>query len=270
MDSITYLFKIERFCIGAPIILLICLIFVGLQSLIRSRIESKSLNPDIVGGFFQVIGTIYAILIGLVVYDATTRFSDAHENVANESKALVGIFMLSGQITPHGVGESIRVLTKDYVEEVLSNDWTHLQNETVNNKARALIRDINLKVLSLSPSNKNEEIVIPLLVQESMDAWRYRMSRFDVSTHRLPMSEWFLLIVGAIITIFCSFFYCLECQRAQSLLTFMTSFVIGISLYAVLMFSEPYKGDFAVSTKPFEIAQQIIDGTYFIQQSLDN
>ena len=259
----------EKFYIGVISILLFCILAVLLQRLSRKHFEKKKLDPEIVGGFFQVIGTVYAILIGLIVYDATDRYSAAHENVANESKALVSIFILSKQVRPDSVASDIRNMAKDYVREVLSHDWDYLQNEAVNKKARGLIRDINLKAISLSPETKNEEIIVPILIEASMDAWRYRMSRFDISTHSLPASEWILLLSGAVLTLFCSFFYYLECQASQSILTFLTAFVIASSLYAILMFSEPYKGDFAVSRKPFEIALGIMDESYFAQEVLN-
>lgn len=269
MSELIEFIQPENFSFGVPAILVFCIVCVVLQNLSRKYGEKRRLDPEIVGGFFQVIGTIYAVIIGLVVFDATSRFSDAHENVASESEALVSIFMLSKQIKPESAGDNIRNLTKIYVDEVVSHDWTHLQHETVNIKARTLLKDINQNILSLSPKTKNEEVIVPLLAQAAIDAWRFRMSRFDISSHRLPSSEWILLITGAMITICCSFFYYLECKRSQDTLTFLTSFMIASSLYAILMFSEPYKGDFKVSEMPFKISQAIMDGSYFVQQKLD-
>lgn len=257
-----------KFHVGIISIFIFCVASVVFQKISRRYIQGRRLDPEIVGGYFQVIGTVYAILIGLIVYDATSRYSDAHENVVNESKALVSIFMLSNQIKTDGVSNHLKQMTKDYAYEVVSNDWGYLQNESVNIKARGIIRDINLMVISLNPKTKSEEIIVPILIQAAMDVWRYRISRFDISTHFLPASEWILLLSGAVITLFCSFFYFLECHISQSILTFITAFIIASSLYAILMFSEPYKGDFSVSKKPFEIALGIIDGSYFSQDRL--
>mgnify|MGYP006295373189 FL=1 len=268
--NILGLLEPEKISNGFVIILILCVIAILLQRISNTLMKGISLDPEIVGGFFQVIGTVYAILIGLIVYDATSRYSDAHENVVNESKALVSVFMLSKQVAAKETSNEIQSMTKDYVHEVVVNDWTCLENEVANIKARELIRDINMKAISLTPKTKNEEVIVPMLIEASMDVWRYRMSRFDISTHRLPNHEWMLLLYGAAITLACSFLYCLECQKAQGALTFLTSSIIFSSLYAILMFSEPYKGDFAVSKKPFEIAMDIIDGSYFNQGVLNN
>lgn len=268
MNILADTLKLQYFYYGIPAIFSFCAFIVFLQRLSHNYSRIKDLDPEIVGGFFQVIGSIYAILIGLVVYDATSRYSDAHANVVDESKALVSIFLLADQITQIDLGETIKKLDQDYVNEVVNHDWDHLETETVNIKARWLIKELNRKILALSPASKNEEIIYPIMMQTAMDAWRYRMSRFDISTHRLPISEWILLLTGGLVTITVTFFYHLECRRSQSILTFLTSFIIAFSLYAILLFSEPYKGDFKVSKKPFEIAQGIMDGSYFRQESL--
>lgn len=243
MFGVMDMVRLEYFCVGIPFVLLLCVLSVIIQRMSRAWFEKKRLDPEVVGGFFQVVGSIYAILIGLVVYDATSRYSDAHQNVVDESKALVSVFLLADQIKPNNVSMKIKSLAQSYVNEVVSNDWDHLENETVNIKARGLIKELNQRIIELSPKTKNEEIIIPILVQNAMDAWRYRMSRFDVSTHRLPGSEWILLVMGGIATMVITFFYYLECNKSQSMLTFIAAFIISFSLYAILLFSEPYRGD---------------------------
>lgn len=270
MSGILDLIQPDKFEFGIPAIFAFCALCAVFQSLTWKYAKKKRLDPEVVGGFFQVIGTIYAVLMGLIVYDATDRYSNAHDDVVNESKSLTSIFILSGQIKQNGIGESLRKMTKGYVDEVVSGDWNHLHDETANKKARKIIRDINTRILAIYPENKNEEMVLPMLAQASMDAWRFRMSRFDRSRHNIPTSEWLFLLAGAIITIVSSYFYYLECRRSQALLTLLTSFIIGSSLYAIFMFSEPYKGDFMVSKEPFEIAQRIMDGSYFNEGELEN
>jgi hypothetical protein len=200
------------------------------------------------------------------VYDATSRYSDAHETVEHESKSILQVYTLAKHIKSDGVGDNIANKIKAYNDEVVSNDWDRLQDGRINIKARKILKEINDDVLSISPNTKNEEVILPLLIQASLDVWTYRMSRFDPSSYALPTSEWVVLITGALLTILATFYYQLESRFTQSILIFMTSMIICSSLYAVLMFSEPYRGDFVVSKEPFIISKKIMDGMYFVNE----
>ena len=255
--------EIDRYAVGLPLIFLFSLFCGILQYLVTRSLPKNSLDPEIVGGFFQVIGTVYGILIGLVVFDATSRYANAHETVEKESKAIIQVFALSSAIKSDAAGEKIAKKIKEYNDEVVLNDWDILQNGSVNLRARNLLKEINDLVLSIRPTKINEQAILPLLIQASIDVWCNRISRFDVSGFDLPESEWALLIAGAFLTILTTFFYNDGRGIAQAALVFITTLILCSSLYAVLMFSEPYRGDFVVSKEPFIISQRIISGMYY-------
>lgn len=43
---------------------------------------------EVGGHYFSVVGTFYAVLVGLIIFDAQARFDDAKINVESESSAL--------------------------------------------------------------------------------------------------------------------------------------------------------------------------------------
>jgi len=263
MDDVLSDLRINKYLIGIPAIFLFSIMCAAFNYLFAEKLIKIKLDPEVISGFFQVIGTVYAVLIGLVVYDATSRYSNAIDNVESESKAILEVFTLSNHIKSGGAGERIRQKIMSYNEEVVSNDWDISQDGTINTKARILIKEINDEILNIIPATKSEEAILPVLIQASLDVWKHRMSRFDPSNNTLPTSEWILLTSGALITIIPAFFYFLESRMVHSILIFITSALITSSLYAVLMFSEPYKGDFIISKEPFIISRNIMNGMYF-------
>ena len=46
-------------------------------------------------------------------------------------------------------------------------------------------------------------------------------------------------------------------------MTAMFALIIIMNLYVVLLFAEPYSGDFVASQKPLMTIQEIMRGTYF-------
>ncbi len=266
MNEIISIIQIDRYHFGIPAVIICSLFFPALYYFISIKPIKKKLDPEVLGGFFQVIGTIYALLIGLIVYDATSRYSSAHETVENEAKAVLQVYTLAKHIKTGGAGESIIKKVKEYNDEAVYNDWRILQDGGYNLKARSILRELNDDILSLNTSSTNEEAILPMLIQASMDIWGFRIKRFNSYTSSFPTSEWVLLFSGALITIFTAFFFQLECRKTQSILILLTSLIIFSSLYAIYMFSEPYRGDFTISNEPFLIAKNIMSNVYFERQ----
>ena len=44
---------------------------------------------EVGGYYFSVVGTFYAVLVGLIIFDAQARFDDAKTDVESESSALL-------------------------------------------------------------------------------------------------------------------------------------------------------------------------------------
>lgn len=53
---------------------------------------------DITGNLLSVVGTLYAVLLGLIVVDVMVRFERAIDNVQEESNALADIFLLAARL----------------------------------------------------------------------------------------------------------------------------------------------------------------------------
>src|SRR4051812_12825041 len=91
---------------------------VGLL-VVRRLLHSKNLisSHDVGGYLLSVVGTMYAVILGLIVVDAMGKFQEARQTTDRESNALADIILLSNQLPPE---ERIRVqtLTLAYIDRV--------------------------------------------------------------------------------------------------------------------------------------------------------
>jgi len=261
--NIIHTFNIDHYQTGMVFIFVLVLFFVISQYVVSRFFIKKTHDPEVIGGFFQVIGTMYAVVLGLVVVDGMDRFSSANDIISGETKALVQVYTLSERFTTPQAAERIRSTTKAYIDEVVANDWLIMQDDLENFEARKLLKKLINEIKYLEPVTKGDEIIMPLVLEAAMDAWGLRLDRVHQAQHNIPNAEWAILLIGALITILTSFLFPLESQLAHSALTGLTAIMIFMSLYAVLMFSEPFKGDFVVSNQPFLTVQRIMSGAYY-------
>lgn len=80
------------------LVVLACIV-VALLGLVGARslfpIEALEASNDVVGNYYQTLGTIYAVLLAFVVFVVWSQFNDARGAVAEEAKDLEDLLRLA-------------------------------------------------------------------------------------------------------------------------------------------------------------------------------
>lgn len=105
----------------------------------------------------SIVGTLYAVLLGLIVVDAMVRFERAMDESQQESNSLSDIVLLADRFPdPHR--SRLQNLCRTYAQEV----------------------------------------VFPLVLEQSRQLWNLRRDRSNSVQFAIPAVEWVALFVGAL------------------------------------------------------------------------
>ena len=256
--------EIDNYAVGIPLIIIVVGVFVIGQIFFRRLFRKEKIESchEVGGTMLQVLGTLYAVILGLVVLDSMAKFETAERIILNESQSLLVVSELSEQFKNDGRGDAVQDLVEDYIHEVITNDWRFMDDNILNYKAIHILRDLIDEVKKITPITENEKQLFPTLIQESLSVWKCRVARVNQAEYGLPRVEWVILLIGGAITIMFTYFFRIENQKIQSYMTGLFALIIIINLYMVLLFSEPYSGDFVASKKPLMTIQEVMRGTY--------
>lgn len=239
---------LDRYPVGITAIILLVAAVLFCQVIIRNLISYDTLRKahEVGGYYLALVGTVYGILLGLVVVDAITKFQAAERTVNTEAKALLAVYSLSGQFPDQQA--SIKSLVRDYVKEAI-DEWPLMEKGEESKKAYnnliALLRVIN----SIDPKTSNQQAIYSLLLTEANSLWESRTDRTKVSNFGVPTPEWVVLLVGASIVIVFTFFFTTESYGIHLVMRGLVTLLIAMSLYLVLLFGAPFSGDLRVSDK---------------------
>ena len=257
--------EIDNYAVGIPLIIIVVGVFVIGQIFFRRLFRKEKIESchEVGGTMLQVLGTLYAVILGLVVLDSMAKFETAERIILNESQSLLVVSELSEQFKNDGRGDAVQDLVEDYIHEVITNDWRFMDDNILNYKAIHILRDLIDEVKKITPITENEKQLFPTLIQESLSVWKCRVARVNQAEYGLPRVEWVILLIGGAITIMFTYFFRIENQKIQSYMTGLFALIIIMNLYMVLLFAEPYTGDFQASKKPMMTIQEVMRGTYF-------
>jgi hypothetical protein len=234
-----------------------------LVAVVRSIFAKDILQQahDITGNLLSVVGTLYAVLLGLIVVDALVHFEQAVDVVQQESNTLADIFLLAGRL-PAGPREQLRDTCRAYAHTVVEDEWPQMAQGQASTTARRLAFELLKGLDGFEPATESEKAVFPMLLEQMRELWDCRRERIGTARYGVPAIEWFVLIVGGAVTVLFAGLFRTQSVSLQRFLTALAALLIGLNLYLVSLFGYPFSGELTVSSRPFQVDIAIFEGHF--------
>jgi hypothetical protein len=216
---------------------------------------------DITGNLLSVVGTLYAVLLGLIVVDALVRFEHAIDVVQTESNALADIFLLADKLPPPQ-RDLLKKVCKVYAHQVVEQEWPLMERGLMSVAARKTAIVLSRVLDGFEPTTEAQKSAYPMILEQIRQLWDARRERAGTAHYGIPAVEWFALIVGGAVTVVFAGLFSSQSVSLQRFLTALAALLIGLNLYLVSLFGYPFAGELTVSSRPFEVDIAIFDGRF--------
>lgn len=235
---------------------------VGLMLLTRYvyGVSRLSLNNEIAGFKFAVIGVFYAVMLAFVVIAVWEEYRGTEDAVRDEAKAAVDLYRVALALPDQG--DDIRKHVVEYVDGVRSKAWETMALGQRSEAVAEQLNALNRAVLDLEPKDEKQAV----LFQHALDLLTLitdsRNERLDSSSGSVPFVLWFVLLVGGVITLGYPAFFAASNVGAQILMTASLAVLVALSLLLGFAFDFPFTGNPHISKEPFADALlQMDDGS---------
>ena len=243
--------------------LLVALIVVsslGLLALVYRfwALSWRATHNDIIGWQLSVLGTVYAVILGFMLYTVWSNFGIAEVNADAEAGALMNVYRLADAI-PQPQSTQLHQAAKDYINIVINDDWPTMAAGPVrhlkSHDATQRMWDILLSVQNTNPA---QATAVDHAMSELSDMSTHRRIREVESGGKLPGVLWFVLVAGAMLTIGSSCLF--ACTRVQlhAMQVFAFSLLVALVLIAIADIDRPFQGAVHVSDDAFVRARGYI------------
>lgn len=211
-----------------------------------------------VGGFLlSVVGTMYAVILGLIVVDSLAKFQQGRQTTEQEANALTSIVLMANQF-PAEARDRIQKNALEYADLVVDREWPLLDDGVFSHEAQDTALRLIESVTRFEPKTQREQSNYEEALDAAVVLWNSRRSRVVTASHGIPSPEWFVLVAGGIITVTFTYFFKLEHLRIQVVMTGLVATIIALNLYMVLGFGYPFSGDVKVDCDSFAVTRTVI------------
>jgi hypothetical protein len=212
---------------------------------------------DVGGNYFAVVGTFYAVLLGLVVFDAQSRFEESKNNFEKEASSITVLYATLDALPPAEGGEIKKHLTQ-YVDWAISYEWRSMTEGKHDPQTRDELITVTKLIQKIEPKTEGQSIALDKLQDRLAEVWEMRRQRIDDCAYSIPEFEWITILLGGFFTVFFTFFFVMEDIKIQILMTAIVAIVISANVYLVYQYGNPYSGEIRISKNSFESIQEYI------------
>jgi hypothetical protein len=231
---------------------------VGGLLYVRRKVGHETLmcHHDVAGALMQVVGTLYAVVLGLVVVASLNKFEQARSGVEHEANSLRNIYSLAAGL-PRPLCANMHRHCVDYATTVTSEEWKFMEGGFRSKKADRLIMDLSNEAVLFRPESNGESNLQQLLLEQITELDDYRAARTVLATPAFDPIIWSVLIIGGMSVVVFTYFFGVENFIFQILMTALVAVVLVLNMVTVALFDYPFSGDVRVWPVPFQTDLQV-------------
>jgi hypothetical protein len=221
--------------------------------------EFRRQHNDIAAAILSIIGVTYAVLLAFVATAAWDGFNKAKAASHSEAAVILDVFEAA-----EGLEDTARADLTDrlrrYTRAVIAIEWPAQAEGRVDRSGDTYLADLHRLAVGLQPSDQANGNFHALLLQSLVRLHDAREERLLAAETTIPEIVWIVVIVGGTITIVFGSFLGAPSVRMQLAMSAMLAVSGVLVLVLIIALSNPFRGDFRVSTAPFDYALTRISG----------
>lgn len=246
------------YLIGFLVMFCVSALAVGGMLLVRRLVGVETLRSfnEVAGNSFQVVGTFYAVLLGLIVVDAMTGMSDLRGVIEQEANAVADVYILSRGL-PEAEQKKIQELTAGYVDTVIDEEWDAMRHGKVSAKAIVQMNELWNTIIDFKPTADDQKDIRQMCLERVSELGDSRRARLIFGSQGVSPELWTVLVVGGLLTLGFSYFLGLSSVIGQTLMTVVIASTLALNVYLVFLFGYPFSGAYRIEPEGFIVDRVI-------------
>lgn len=227
---------------------------VGGMFLVRKFVHLEKLQSyhEVGGYLLAVLGTLYAVVLGFVVVNASEGMDGAKVNVEKEANAVADVFRLAEGF-PTRSRQEIQIACDRYVHLVIDDEWKSMSEAQPNNQCWQQVDILWSSIRSCEPKTESQKAFYAQILTAMDEFGDCRRARLISAKNTVSPLLWVVLIVGGISTTVFTYFFGIDSIRVQALMTVLVSITLSSNVLLVALYSSPFSGEFGVKPLAFDM-----------------
>jgi hypothetical protein len=207
---------------------------------------------DAVGGTIQAIGVFYGVTVGLIAVGVWNSYTNV-SSLASQEAASIGALYRDVSSYPDPIRGDLQQLLRDYTIAVIEKDWPAHRMGQVTTEGTAILSAFQARLFSFDPVTNGQQALHAEALRTFNQLVEARRLRIDAVTTSLSGIMWFVIWIGAAISLSVGYFFSLEDARLHTVLIALMAGLLAIVVFLIIANDRPFLGDTAVTPSSYQL-----------------
>jgi hypothetical protein len=223
----------------------------------RARKDHFFIEVERGAGVFAFLGTAFAVLLAFVVLEAFGSFNDARTGAESEATAVVELSR-SAEFFSRADREPFAGRLICYARAVIDDEWPAMRDGERSEVVQSWVEGLGRALRQFDVRTPTQEAAFLQLLEQEANRVEGRRARISEATRALPAPAWFILLLGAALTIGFAFLFAdrREGFLVQGSLVGAVVALVTAGLLLVWFLDHPYAEE-AGGIRPTEMERQL-------------
>ena len=226
-------------------------VFIELAARQFLSVELRRRHNDAAAAIFSIIGVTFAVLLAFVAMLAWEGFNKAKAASYAEAALVRDVYNVSAGLADPEM-TSMRDDLIGYVETVVRVEWPAQAEGRTVDRGTSFLERLNRTAVALKPSSVTDGNLHAQLLQSLARLWDARQQRLLAAETTIPAVVWIVTLVGGGLTIAFGSFLGVPSLGMHLAMSATLAVSGALVLILIIALSNPFRGDFRVSTQPFD------------------
>jgi len=226
-------------------------VFIELAARQFLSVELRRRHNDAAAAIFSIIGVTFAVLLAFVAMLAWEGFNKAKAASYAEAALVRDVYNVSAGLADPEM-TSMRDDLIGYVETVVRVEWPAQAEGRTVDRGTSFLERLNRTAVALKPSSVADGNLHAQLLQSLARLWDARQQRLLAAETTIPAVVWIVTLVGGGLTIAFGSFLGVPSLGMHLAMSATLAVSGALVLILIIALSNPFRGDFRVSTQPFD------------------
>ena len=242
---------------GAIFALIACACILAARRFARPHIHAERSSNIFIEAVMAVFSAVYGILLGLLAVGAYDNMSKVNDVVGDEA-SIISVVYLDANGLPQPTRDRLQAGLKAYVREVVDHSFPQQQRGIRPRGERPMAEEVLSAVQSFEPKTRTEETLHAEIVRQLSNLQQVRHERLDSFTVRIPPALWWIVGLGAAITVV--MISVLDYPlKPHLMLGGLLAFYIGAMIFVIGSMDNPFSGSDNVGAEAFKQLLRLVE-----------
>jgi hypothetical protein len=222
-----------------------------LRPLCHRWIHSQDKTNEMVSLSMASFSVFYGILLGLVAIGVYANYAATADNVVREASSLAALYSDTNAL-PEPQRSVLLADLRAYARDTIDIDWPAQVRGFVPNAGTARMAAFQKDFQATRPTNKGEEIAYAEAFGQFEKLVELRSNRLAVVSAGIPTILWWVLWIGAFLSIGIVWMLDME-AHIHGVLVAVLSMFLGIVIFLIADMDKPFRGRVIAKPDPYEL-----------------